>query len=69
MLFDNKIQPSCEYCQYGTSLGYNEVACSKRGIMDAIGACRAFRYEPTKRVPKFPQTLEASNLTEDDFRL
>jgi hypothetical protein len=69
MLFDPKIQPSCEYCFHGTPLGYNEVACVKRGIMDTIGACGAFRYEPTKREPLFAQNLKASGLTEDDFKL
>jgi len=69
MLFDRNIEPSCAYCLYGAYLGYNEIACSKRGIMTAIGSCGAFRYEPTKREPYIEPKLKDDKLTEEDFRL
>jgi hypothetical protein len=69
MLFNRNIEPSCEYCQYGTALGFDEIACIKRGIMTSSGSCGAFRYEPTKRVPQALPSLKPSGLTEEDFSL
>ena len=69
MLFKQNIHPSCSYCLYGTDLGYNEIACIKRGIMSAVGFCNAFRYEPTKRVPEFAQNVSISRMKEEDFAI
>ena len=69
MLFNNNIEPSCSYCRYGESLGYDEYACSKRGIMAGSGFCGTFRYEPTKREPDPSPNLRSTGLSEDDFTL
>jgi len=69
MLFDRKIEPCCEYCVHSTPLGYNEIVCGKRGVMESSGSCGAFRYEPTKREPVFALSLATDDLTEDDFAL
>ena len=69
MLFAKKIQPSCSYCRYGTNLGYNEVACIKRGIMFADASCNAFGYEPTKRVPEFAENPIVTKMREEDFTI
>ena len=69
MLFDRNIEPSCAYCSYGTNLGDDEIACTKRGIMAVFGNCGAFRYEPTKRVPEVRPKLVVSGFTEEDFSL
>jgi hypothetical protein len=69
MLFDRNIEPSCAYCRYGEALGYDEYACSKRGIMAGSGSCGTFRYEPTKREPEPLPNLRASGLSEEDFAL
>ena len=54
MLFRRDIDPMCAYCVSGTQIGFGEVACRKRGIMEVEGRCNAFRYEPTKREPEYP---------------
>jgi len=69
MLFDRKIEPCCSYCWYGTALGSDEIICINRGIMDAIGSCAQFRYEPTKRVPRLIPNLKTTGFTEEDFSL
>ena len=69
MLFDRSIEPSCSYCRFGVSIGFDEVACSKRGIMAGHGSCSSFRYEPTKREPEAPRGLRLTGLTEEDFSL
>jgi len=69
MLFRRNITPSCAYCKFGMSLGYGEVACSKRGIMSDDGKCGAFRYEPTKRKPEFANSPPASEVTEKDMSI
>ena len=69
MLFDRNIEPCCMYCRYAAALGYNEVACVRRGIMDVAGSCGSFRYEPTKRVPVPAPSVDATGLTEEDFAI
>jgi len=67
MLFDRNIEPSCAYCRFGEALGYDEYACSKRGIMSGFGFCGTFRYEPTKRVPQPLPSLKVPELSDEDF--
>jgi len=69
MLFNRNIEPSCSYCDFGTALGVNEIACLKRGIMETFGSCGMFRYEPTKRVPGASPTLKVTELNEEDFSI
>jgi len=69
LLFRRDIEPSCSYCQYGTSIGFGEVVCKKRGIMSSIGNCDAFRYEPTKREPEFTQSVQMTQTKAEDFSL
>ena len=69
MFFDRGIEPSCAYCKFGTSLGFDEIACSKRGIMTGACSCGAFHYEPTKRVPETYPKLKLAGYSEEDFLL
>ena len=69
LLFRRNIEPYCCYCKYGMTLGFNEVACSKRGIMAGDGNCGAFRYEPTKREPEFSMTAATPKVSEEDMRI
>jgi len=69
MLFDRNIESRCEYCLHSIPLGYNEVACCKRGVMESGGSCGAFRYEPTKREPQFALSLNEDGFSEDDFAI
>ena len=69
MLFRRNIQPCCTYCNFGMTLGFSEVACSKRGIMSEEGRCGAFRYEPTKRKPEYMRRVVTSKVREEDMRL
>ena len=54
MLFRKDIDPRCVYCQRGQQINEREVACVKRGIVPVENSCRAFRYDPMKRVPPRP---------------
>jgi len=69
MLFNKKIEPSCAYCRFGSVLGYDEIICIKRGVMESSGCCSSFRYEPTKRVPSTSPDINVSGLSEEDFSL
>ena len=69
MLFDRNIEPRCSYCRHGMDLGYDTIACIRRGIMASYGSCGAFRYEPTKRVPEIVPDLKLTGFTEEDFQL
>ena len=51
------------------SLGYEEVACSKRGIMEDSGKCGAFYYEPTKRKPEYAKAPEIAKVEESELSI
>ena len=69
MLFAKKIEPRCVYCKRGTALDEEQVICLKKGVVLAGGSCRAFRYDPLKRVPPKPAALELGKLRDEDFVL
>ena len=69
MLFRKNIDPRCAYCQRGQQISERDVACVKRGIVPVEHHCRAFRYDPLKRVPPRPAVLETGRLKEEDFSL
>ena len=69
MLFRKDIDPRCVYCRWGQQLNEREVACVKRGVVAVEHACRAFRYDPMKRVPPRPAALDTGKLREEDFSL
>ena len=69
MLFRKDIEPRCVYCAKGSPISDREVACPRKGVVDASFHCARFRNDPLKRVPPRPVKLETGNLTEEDFRL
>ena len=69
MLFQKKIEPRCAYCQRGTQLDEEKMLCAKKGVVSRAGSCRAFRYDPLKRVPTPPVTLNLDKLKDEDFSL
>jgi len=68
-MFNRNIEPSCLYCRFGALIGSDEIACSKRGIMSAMGSCSSFHYEPTKREPEPSPGILVSDLSEEDVSL
>ncbi|MEG0779612.1 MAG: hypothetical protein RRY95_05980 [Oscillospiraceae bacterium] len=69
MLFRKNIDPRCAYCARGSQINEREVACEKKGIVAVEDHCRAFRYDPLKRVPPRPAVLETDKLKDADFSL
>lgn len=69
MLFEKKMEPRCTYCQRSAPLDEENVLCIKKGIVPAHFHCRAFRYDPLKRVPPRPAPLDFSRLKDEDFVL
>lgn len=69
MLFAKKIEPRCAYCARGTDLADGNVICRKKGVVTAGSSCRAFQYDPLKRVPPKPVTPDFSKLKDEDFKL
>lgn len=67
-LFGKKIEPACLYCRHGRANAEGDrVFCSKKGIVDAVGSCRAFDYDPIKRVPN--KIKLENDLSEKDFEI
>jgi len=51
------------------TMGFGEIACSKRGIMSEEGSCGAFCYEPTKRKPEYSKAPVALKVSEDELSI
>lgn len=68
MLFRNKIEPCCSYCQWSRPGEEDSVICPHRGIMKPWNSCRRFRYDPLKRIPE-AQPQAATDVDPDSFRL
>ena len=68
-LFRRDMDPRCVYWEKGQQIHEREVACVKRGVVPAEYHCRAFRYDPLKRVPPRPAALDTEKLNEADFSL
>ena len=69
MLFAKKMEPRCAYCMRGTALNETQVICRKKGVVSSGEHCRAFRYDPLRRVPPKPILPDWDKLKEEDFRL
>ena len=68
MLFEKKIERSCDYCLYGTKLEGQQILCAKKGIV-ICEKCRKFRYDPTKRIPLKPKAPDFEKYDDVDFIL
>ena len=69
MLFEKKMDPRCAYCQRCAPLDEESVMCIKRGVVPADFHCRAFKYDPLKRVPPRPAAPDIYRLKDEDFVL
>ena len=69
MLFEKDMEPRCAYCKRGSPLDEETVVCVKRGVVPAAGSCHRFRYDPLKRIPPKPVSVDFSHLKEEDFVL
>lgn len=68
-LFQKKIEPRCAYCARSRALSEDQVVCDKKGVMSAGSQCRAFKYDPLKRVPPRPVKADFTKLKDEDFSL
>ena len=69
MLFEKKMDPRCAYCQRCAPLDEESVMCIKKGVVPAGFHCRAFKYDPLKRVPPPPPAPAFYPLKDEDFVL
>lgn len=69
MLFRKKIEQNCIYCVYSAQLDNGMILCSKKGMVSSDRKCRAFRYDPCKRVPPKPKALDFAKYDQEDYSL
>lgn len=69
MLFAKGIEPRCAYCRRGTDLNPEQIICRKKGVVSPGEHCRAFRYDPLKRIPPKPLMPDFDKLKKEDFTL
>lgn len=67
-LFDSKISPCCEYCEFGKiNNDIRMIFCEKKGIVSPYFNCKKFIYSPLKRIPK--RLPKLPNFEKEDFIL
>lgn len=66
-LFGNQIPPDCSYCEHGAKTSGESYSCALGRTLPFKGKCRAFRYDPLKRVPRTEPKLPT--YSPDDFTL
>lgn len=69
MLFRKKIERSCAYCRFGAQIEPGKVLCAKKGVRSIEDACRKFRYDPCKRIPRKAKALDFTKYEKEDFSL
>lgn len=69
MLFRKNIPPRCGYCKFGAVAEPGTIICKKKGIRQETDKCRKFQYDPLKRVPPKPATVDFTKYDERDFSL
>ena len=53
------ITPSCSYCVPGrTSPNKESILCLKKGVVGLDYSCKRFKYDPLKRKPIRPRTID-----------
>ena len=62
--FRKDIEPRCAYCAHGSAVNECEVACSRRGVVDGSD-----HYDPLRRVPPRPASLDPKAHSPEDFSL
>ena len=68
-LFRKNMEKRCAYCAHGAQLNEREVACKRKGVVSAADHCFRFSYDPLKRVPPRPVTLQQDKFDAEDFKL
>lgn len=68
-LFRKDIEPRCAYCARSGPLDDEHATCKRRGIVRLTDHCRAFKYDPLRRVPPRPAVLPARKYSDADFLL
>lgn len=67
-LFGASIAPACKYCEHVMqSFDGGKMLCDKRGVVEASYKCRRFIYDPLKREPRKPLSIE--KIDESEFEL
>jgi len=68
-LFRRNLEKRCAYCVHGVTVSETQVACKKRGVVDASGHCFRYAYDPLRRVPPRPAELKTEGFKPEDFSL
>lgn len=68
-LFRKNIEKCCAYCEQATAISETQVGCARKGVVDSAGHCRHFCYDPLKRVPPRPVTIDESKHSAEEFSL
>ena len=68
-LFRRDLEKHCLWCAHGAALDEGKVLCRQRGVVDDMGCCRHYAYDPLRRVPPRPLTLRTEKFSPEEFML
>lgn len=69
MLFQKKIERSCDYCLHSAKLADGQYLCSMKGLRPQDRPCHRFSYDPCKRIPVKAKAMDFSKYNEEDYSL
>lgn len=69
MLFRKNIEPRCSYCCYSSPAEPDTVICRKKGPRYGGDHCRHFRYDPLRRTPPRPKSIDFTKYDNTDYSL
>lgn len=69
MLFKDKEYRFCANCSRAIEFDGDTMLCIKKGLVSKERICRAFHYDPLKRVPVKPAPIDFSDFRDVDFSL
>ncbi len=65
ILFGKKIEPACQYCEFGEPTADKRmILCEQKGVVAPFFSCRKYRYAPLKRMPTRHLTLPDYDISE-----
>lgn len=63
---EHEITRACEYCEKAQPLvDEDTMLCAKKGVVSSGYVCRKFKYDPLKRRPAPPLSIEPVDLSLD----
>ena len=69
MLFRKDTEKRCGLCEHASIIDENDMLCRKYGVVSCHYACKKYKYDPLKRIPKKTAYPAADRYDTKEFSL